>query len=380
MIDGKKLLSDNSMKCGIAGLLFLTIPAIFAPFIANGRPLLMRSEKDLSFPFLHSFFAPDSPEYAVEVIFNYLGLFIAAFLLILLFFKGKKLRSIAGIVAATLLAIPFFLASPRIDKFDYRKFVAENPEVSAVFAPIPYGPFELVASSYEKPGREHLFGTDEIGRDVGARLIYGARVSLAVGIFSTLIALLIGAPVGLGCGFFGGKIDLFTMRIIEILICFPTFLLLLILMSMLGEYHFEQSAPLLVAVIGLTGWIGMAMLVRGEVLSRKKLPYIESCIVSGVPAARILFHELLPNVSGVLFIWFSFAAAGAILAESSLSFLGFGVKNPVASWGGLLRQAFDNPLDYWHLTLFPGLALFIAIISFNFIGEGLRKVLDVRNN
>ena len=379
MIDGKKLFSDKTMKFGIAGLLLLTIPALFAPFIANGRPLWMKSADGISFPFLRTFFAPDSPEVAVESCFNFAGIFILFYLLIMLLTKRKVLRLVFGGIFALALGAVFFLTPARVDKFDYRTFVSADQEVKALFAPIPYGPFEIVGSSYEKPGKKHIFGTDEIGRDVAARIIYGARVSLAVGIFSALIALLIGAPVGLCCGFFGGKFDLFTMRLIEILICFPTFLLLLILMSMLGEYHFEQSAPLLIAVIGLTGWIGMAMLVRGEVLKCKKLPYIESCIVSGVPKSRILFYELLPNVSGVLLIWFSFAVAGAILAESSLSFLGFGVRSPVASWGGLLRQAFDNPLDYWHLTLFPGLALFVAVISFNFIGEGLRKSLDVRN-
>ena len=146
--------------------------------------------------------------------------------------------------------------------------------------------------------------------------------------------------------------------------------------------HFFSAAEIyeqiliVIAVIGLTGWIGAAFLVRGETLRQRALPYIESGIVSGLPVSRILFVHLLPNISGPLLISFTFGAAGAILAESGLSFLGFGVRPPTASWGGLLRQAFDDPLSYWHLTLFPGLALFWAVLSFNFTGEGLRKAFS----
>ena len=167
-------------------------------------------------------------------------------------------------------------------------------------------------------------------------------------------------------GFFRGWFDLAVMRLVEILLCFPTFLLLLILMSMLSDYRIGQSIPLVIMVIGCTGWIGLALLVRGEVLKESSLPYIQSCIVSGVPGWKIMFRHLLPNIMAPVLISFTFGVAGAVIGESGLSFLGFGVQPPTASWGNLLRQAFDNPLDYWHLTFFPGLALFIAILSFNF--------------
>ena len=215
-----------------------------------------------------------------------------------------------------------------------------------------------------------------MGRDVASRLIAGSRVSLAVGLGATFLALFIGTAVGLAAGFFRGWFDLIVMRIVEIVMCFPTFLLLLILMSILGDRKFEQSILIVIGVIGLTGWIGAAFLVRGETLRQRALPYIESGIVSGLPVRRILFVHLLPNISGPLLISFTFGVAGAILAESGLSFLGFGVRPPTASWGGLLRQAFDDPLSYWHLTLFPGVALFWAVLSFNFSGEGLRKVFS----
>jgi len=213
---------------------------------------------------------------------------------------------------------------------------------------------------------------------MAARLVYGARASLAVGIGSTVLALLIGIAVGLAAGFFRGTFDLLVMRGVEILLCFPTFLLLLILMSMLSDRDFSQSIPVVVAVIGLTGWIGLALLVRGETLKQRTLPYVESGIASGIPAWRIMFLHILPNVTAPVLISFTFGVAGAIMAESGLSFLGFGVQPPTASWGELLRQAFEDPLAHRHLTFVPGAALFIAVLSFNLTGEGLRKALDIR--
>ena len=169
------------------------------------------------------------------------------------------------------------------------------------------------------------------------------------------------------------------MRLVEIVICFPTFLLLLILMSIMLDYGSRQSILLVILVIGLTGWTGLCRLVRGETLKARKMEYIQSCEAMGTPVWRILLFHLLPNVSGPIFVSFTFEVAGAILAESSLSFLGFGVQDPTSSWGELLRQAFPDPLTYWHLMLWPGLAIFLAVCAFNFAGEGLRKALDAKS-
>lgn len=361
----KRIQACPTGAAGLAGVLFLLLPAIYAPFIANGRPFLLTTPQGTSFPFLEFIFAPDSSEFFIYQLFNYLALFLP----FLLLFRKKK---ILLLISAVLLFIPFIFTSPRMDKTDYRK-LAEQAGVRAVFAPIPYGPVEIVSPPCEKPSLRHLLGTDTVGRDVASRLIYGTRVSLAVGILATGIALLIGTLVGLAAGYFRGWFDLCVMRLVEILLCFPTFLLLLILMSLLGDYKFEQSIPVVILVIGLTGWIGLAFLVRGEVLKQCALPYVASCEVTGIPALRIMYKHLLPNITGPILISFTFGVAGAILAESSLSFLGFGVQPPTPSWGGLLRQAFDNPLDYWHLTFFPGLALFIAVLSFNFSSYFFQK-------
>lgn len=367
----RRFASDWTAMAGLVGVALLLLLALFAPLLANGRPLVMWHD-GVSFPFLRFFFAPDSPEYRVEQCFNFLLLFLPAAWLWWAFLR--RARSYGVAVLAVLIAIPFLTTSPKLDKFNFRANGMEHE----LYAPIPYGPFEIVDSPYQMPSRKHWMGTDEVGRDVASRLIYGARVSLAVGLGATALAMIIGIAVGMVSGFFRGTFDLVVMRLVEIVMCFPTFLLLLILMALMRDRKMEQSILVIIAVIGLTGWIGITFLVRGETLRQRTLPFIESCIVAGIPVRRILFLQLLPNIAGPILISFTFGIAGAILAESGLSFLGFGVLPPTASWGGLLRQAFDDPLSYWHLTLFPGIALFLAISSFNLTGEGLRKALAVR--
>ena len=373
----RRFFADFQGRLGVVGILILLVPAVAAPLLANGRPLLVFGKEGLRLPFLPFLFAPDSTEFLVEQFFNYVLLLLPLWLLIALIVRRQFPRRILCGAAALLLLLPFAAARPKLDKTDYRLAAAESGE-RAVFAPIPYGPFEIIARPYQKPSREHWLGTDEVGRDVASRIIYGARASLAVGLFATAIALVIGTLVGLMAGYYRGWFDLAVMRLVEILLCFPTFLLLLILMSILKDRKFEQSILVVIAVIGLTGWIGLTFLVRGEVLKQRALPYIQSCEVVGISAWRTMTVHLLPNITGPILISFTFGVAGAILAESGLSFLGFGVQPPTASWGGLLRQAFDNPLEYWHLTLFPGIALFIAVLAFNFTGEGLRKALFPR--
>jgi peptide/nickel transport system permease protein len=278
------------------------------------------------------------------------------------------------------LLFPFFLTRHTLEKRDWRKDTDNLQKGEfVIFAPVPYGPFENVAQPYSKPSINHILGTDKIGRDVFSRMLYGARVSLAVGVMATLIAIAFGTLIGIYSGYYGGKFDFITMRIVEIVICFPTFLLLLILMAIMQDIHFSQSILLVIAVIGLTSWTGLSRIVRGETLKLRSMPYIQCCEALALPKWRVMLFHILPNVIGPIMISFSFGVAGAIIAESSLSFLGFGVQAPTASWGELLRQALEDPFSYWHLTLWPGIALFIAVVSFNFAGEGLRKALDPKS-
>ena len=174
--------------------------------------------------------------------------------------------------------------------------------------------------------------------------------------------------------------DFIVMRIVEIIMCFPTFLLLLILMAIMMDRKMEQSILLVIGVIGLTSWTGLSRIVRGEVLQQRAMPYIKACESLGLSIWKIMVYHLLPNISGPILVSFTFGVAGAILSESGLSFLGFGVRAPTASWGELLHQAFSDPLRYWHLTLWPGAAIFISVVSFNFAGEALHRAFDPKND
>ena len=378
----QKFRRDPAAMTGLAIIILFCAAAVFAPLIANGKPLLLCRDGVFSSPAFRALTSPESPEVFVEKGFNFLMCFLPCLLLLKLLLRRMK-RSyfrLAALLLAILTAIPFLISGSRIDKTPWREIAQtmKQPDF-ALFAPVPYGPFETTAAPYQKPSKEHWFGTDHAGRDVLSRMIYGARVSLAVGFLATGIAMSLGTIIGLFAGYKGGRIDLLVMRLVEIVICFPTFLLLLILMSIMLDYGSRQSILLVILVIGLTGWTGLCRLVRGETLKARKMEYIQSCEAMGAPVWRILFFHLLPNVSAPIFVSFTFEVAGAILAESSLSFLGFGVQDPTSSWGELLRQAFPDPLTYWHLMVGPGLAIFLAVCAFNFAGEGLRKALDVKS-
>ena len=353
--------------------------AIFAPLLANGQPLLVWTGGTVLFPAFSGLFSTESPELFVEKSFNFLMLYLPLLGILHLCFRRFRFRVLLYVLTAILLLLPFLLLPSKTDRTDWRgkAAVIRKDGGFVLFAPVRYGPFETAGTPYEKPSWNHPAGVDHAGRDVMSRMIYGARVSTAVGFLATLISLIIGTFMGLFTGYKGGKTDLFIMRFVEIVICFPTFLLLLILMSIMLDYGSRQSILLVILVIGFTGgWPGLCTLVRGETLKQRSLPYIAAAETLGVPVRRILFAHILPNVSGPIFVTFTFNVAGAILAESSLSFLGFGVQDPAASWGELLRQAFPDPLTYWHLTLWPGLAIFLAVCAFNFAGEGLRKAVS----
>ena len=363
---------------GLTLIVLFCLIAVAAPLLANRLPLLVRINGALSSPAFRELFTPESTEIFVEKTFNWLLLLLPVLAVLkLVCRKRKRLFFSLAAAAALLLLAPFLLCRVQADRTHWREVASEMKGGDfAVFAPIPYGPYETIAVPCSPPSRVHWLGTDHAGRDVFARMVYGARVSLAVGFFATGIAMLLGTFIGLTAGYKGGKIDLLVMRLVEIVICFPTFLLLLILMSILLDYGSRQSILLVIAVIGLTGWTGLCRLVRGETLRVRQNAYIQSCEAMGTPFWRILLFHLLPNVSGPIFVSFTFEVAGAILAESSLSFLGFGVQDPTASWGELLRQAFPDPLTYWHLMFAPGLAICLAVCAFNLAGDGLRKALD----
>lgn len=248
--------------------------------------------------------------------------------------------------------------------------------ICAVFAPLiaPYEPTVIdIENVLSSPSIRHPFGTDELGRDVLSRMLWGGRVSLKVGFFAVGIAIFIGVMVGSLAGFYGGRIDTVLMRFVDIMLAFPTFFLILAVIAIL-----EPSIFTIMAVIGITGWMDVARLVRAEFLSLKERDFVLSAKASGAGDLRVIFRHILPNALSPVFVSATFGVAGAILVESGLSFLGLGVQPPNPSWGNILTAGKDNIEVAWWLSLYPGLAILITVLSYNLIGEGLRDALDPR--
>ena len=251
--------------------------------------------------------------------------------------------------------------------------------IAAIFAPLlaPYDPNAInLVSMSQAPSWQHLLGTDTVGRDTLSRALYGARISLSVGVLAVAMYLTIGFVLGALSGYLGGFIDSLIMRFTEIMMCFPTFVLILILVGMVGP-----NVGNIILVIGLFGWPGVARLVRGQVLQLRELEYVTAARAIGGTSRYVLFRHILPNVIGPLTVAGSLGIAGAILSEAGLSFLGLGVVKPMPSWGSMLSEA-RNPATLatqpW-LWLAPGILISLAVLSANFIGDGLRDAFDVKS-
>ncbi len=246
--------------------------------------------------------------------------------------------------------------------------------VVAVLHPLlaPYDPAGVnVRQILQPPGPDHWLGTDELGRDVFSRLVYGAPISLLVGFVAVGISVAIGTVLGCTAGYYGGWWDSLVMRLVDLLQAIPTFFLILAAIAFL-----KPSIWLIMVIIGLTGWMGVCRMVRAEVLSLREREFVMAARVQGAGDARILFRHLLPNAIVPVLVSATLGIAGAILVESSLSFLGLGVQPPQPSWGNMLAQARDNLAGGWWNTVFPGAAIFVTVLGYNLLGEGLRDALD----
>ena len=243
----------------------------------------------------------------------------------------------------------------------------------APFLPIHNPTDPDLKSILAPPSLSHPFGTDTLGRDVFSRVIYGSRVSLLVGFVSVGIATLIGIVLGAVAGYYGGIIDEVIMRFVDLMMCIPTFFLILAVIAFL-----ESSILNIMVVIGLTNWMGIARLVRAEILSIKGKEYILVAKAQGFPEYRIILRHLLPNALSPVYVVATLGIGGAILTESALSFLGIGVQPPTPSWGNILTAAKDNIEVAWWLSLYPGLAIFLTVMGYNLLGEGLRDIFDPR--
>lgn len=262
---------------------------------------------------------------------------------------------------------------------------------ASVIAPYAYSQQDLTATD-QAPSRTHLLGTDALGRDLLSRLLYGARISMSVAIITVAIVLFVGVPIGVISGYYGGSFDLFLMRVIDVLYAIPYYVLLILLQTyFIAKLPNVHSGPLvaveavnrvsggLVGVfIGLSvfGWLNVARLARGQVLTAKEADYVVAARAIGARNSRIMINHLLPNVVAPLIIMAALLVPGFIIAEAGISFIGLGAQPPVPSWGSMLADGVQAIESYPYQTVFPALAIAVTLLSFNFLGDGLRDALD----
>jgi oligopeptide transport system permease protein len=261
------------------------------------------------------------------------------------------MASLAFLIFLSLIAI----AAPLITRFTY---FDQNADMALQF-----------------PSRTYWFGTDSLGRDLFSRLIYGARISLSVGFFTAMLSLVIGTIYGSISGYAGGKVDTVLMRMADVLYALPSILVTVLIMLVVGR----GPVGIFIA-LGIVGWIGGARLVRGQVLQAKEMTYVEAARSLGVRQSRILFQHILPNILGPVIVNLTFDIPQNILSESFLSFVGLGLEPPYASWGTLANEGWRAYRTYPYLIIFPGVVLFLTILAFNFLGDGLRDALDPQSS
>ena len=358
---------------------FISIPEGAGPAAMQGQVL---------FPWFASLFDANFFESGVDIFFNTLLFAVPAALFVWQFVKQSKLNALAKgdidrleykayrvkyiLLASAVIMVIFsmiYFAEFRSPYVDWMA-LKDLEGASSVFPPIDYSYRDTnVTLAALDPSLKHFLGTDAQGRDVFTRMIYGTRISLTIGVVAVAIYTSIGMILGGIAGFFGGRTDLVILRIIEVMICFPTFFLILTLRGFV-----EQASVFhIMLIIGLTGWTGIARLVRGEFLRLKGQDFVQAAIALGLPTKRIIFRHLMPNALGPVLVSAAFGVAGAIIMEASLSFLGLGpVTAP--SWGQLLSLGRER--GSWPLILAPGFAIFVTVSLLNLVGEGVRDALD----
>jgi peptide/nickel transport system permease protein len=383
---------------GVLGPLFLL--ATFAPLIASNQPLVYCDGRQTLYPWFRAIF---NPKETVDLVFNmamlgFLPWLIAAAGLNLGLKRGGvpgRLRIFwaAVLYVAIVAAVACVASGPRwpVNSYGMRSFDEEQfrsgSKVWALYPPIPFGPTQQDLDAifqpplYAKPaalrksatdGYVHLLGTDNTGRDVLVEMLYGSRVSLTVGFIAVGIYVAVGLAVGAVAGYFGGLADMLISRVVEVVLLFPAFFLILILVAMIGP-----SIYIIMVVIGLTGWPTIARLIRGEVLKQRVIDYVAAARALGASHARIIFRHVLPNALAPALVAVPFGIADAIVTEAGLGLLGFSVRPPAPSWGNLLNVANSN-YHCWWLVVVPSLAIFVTVTVFNLVGNALRDAMDPR--
>lgn len=360
---------NRSAVLGLCLVVSLFVIAVLVPFLANARPFYIVRNGRLSFPLFNTLTRQDL------IILATAGCFLLWFVPR----RGLSRRRRRYLLPASILT--FAVLTPIIwlgwtdfvDRTDYRE-LAEGTGVSALFPPIRYSPQETnLFDKRQPPGQlpGHQLGTDDLGRDVFSRLLWSTRVSLAVGFVAQGLAVAIGVILGAMAGYFGRRTDFVVMRLVEIMMCFPAFFLILTILAFFG-----RNLWLIMAVIGLVAWTQNARFVRGEFLRLKTMEYAMAADALGFGWMRIVFRHLLPNGIAPVLVNASFGVAAAILIEGGLSFLGFGVPPPTATWGTMLNDGRVNPMAMPWMIILPGFAIFLAVAAYNLVGEGLRDALD----
>lgn len=383
------------------GLLPLSAVAVGAPLLASNQPLVFYDDGRTIFPWFRALLNPDE---MVDYVFNVILLATLPWLPLAVVTNvvarrrgvpgRRRLGWVLGELAALSLLLAAVLAIPGVrptNPYRTRTFAMEefrSPEHKrGIYVLIPFGPAEQDLDAIFRPpgfrkdrslwresndGFVHLLGTDNTGRDVLVQMIYGTRISMTVGFVAVGLYLSIGIVVGALAGYFGGWLDIGISRIIEIVLVFPAFFLILTLVALIGP-----SIYIIMIVIGVTGWPTIARLIRGEVLKQRALDYVTASRALGASQLRVLFRHVVPNSLSPALVAAPFGIASAIIVEAALSLLGFGVRPPAPSWGTLLKLGSAN-YTYWWLVVVPSLGIFLTVAIFNLVGSGLRDALDPR--
>lgn len=360
-------------------IIFLFAAAVLAPFLANDKPFVIRINGELHFPIFKNLRASDYSVFLSAIV---------GIVQVLLIYRNRRrvdpsIRGavlwrqvcISSLVILVGVILSFVFVQRRLDATDYKGMVASGKATDAIFAPIPYGYGRTDLRFREQPpSREHWLGTDDVGSDVLCRLIHGSRISLSVGFVAVGISSVIGIIVGAILGYFGGKVDFVGMRIVEIMMAIPAFFLIITIVA-----FFPRSLLNIMIIIGITSWTGNARFIRAEFFKLRKQDFVQAAVSLGLPLRSILFRHMLPNGIAPVLVNATFGIAGAIFIEAALSYLGFGVAPPTPSWGQMLSLGVSTTGRFlWWLTLFPGLAIFLTVMAYNLVGEGLRDAIDPR--
>jgi len=321
----RRVRRDRFAMAGLVVIVLFFLVSYLAPVLANNKPIIMRWEGRLYYP-----------------------------------------------AVAELVPVRWLVKYPELFTFDFNEH-RNDRSVALLMPPIPYSP---VSSELESrllaPSHRHLLGTDELGRDVLARMIHGAGISLKVGFVAVGISLFIGLLVGALAGYHGGVADVLLSRLIEVVICFPFLFLILAVIAFLPPSIYN-----IMIVIGITRWTDIARYTRGEFIRLKAREFTDAARALGVSDRTIIFRHILPNSLAPALVTATFGIANAILIESALSFLSLGVQPPTPSWGGILASFRQQDFAWW-LTVFPGFAIFVTVTAYNLLGEGLRDASDPR--